>query len=162
MGPPIDGLRDSKLLTRRQREQLAAEIQISALALGLGWAMPAEIDELGLTAAISLAMQRAVDAITIEFNEIIIDGNFNFLPDDPRSKAIIKADLRMPVVSAASIIAKVARDNYMIEMAARYPVYGFDKHVGYGTALHRERLSLHGASSLHRRSFEPVRALLLR
>jgi ribonuclease HII len=157
---PISGLKDSKKLSKKQRARLASEIHVSALAVGIGWVQPAEVDEIGLSAAVGLAMQRALKQILVGYDEIIIDGNFNFLPDNPKAKAIIKADTSVPAVSAASIVAKVARDNFMAEISAKYPGYGFEKHVGYGTALHLEKLKLHGVSDLHRRSFKPVQALL--
>jgi ribonuclease HII len=105
-------------------------------------------------------MERALEQITVRYDELIIDGNLNFFPENPRARAVIKADDSVPAVSAASIVAKVARDNYMAEVAAEYPDYGFERHVGYGTALHLERLQLHGVSKLHRVSFKPVLALL--
>lgn len=155
------GLRDSKQLIKTRREALVPVIYEHALAYGLGWVTSAEIDELGLTAATSLAMRRAVDQLAaVAYDEIIIDGILNYLPDEPRARAVIKADATVPAVSAASIIAKVARDNYMVEIAAEYPDYGFEQHVGYGTRLHQERLKSHGISALHRRSFAPVKALL--
>lgn len=157
---PIPGLKDSKQLSKKQRERLAAEIEVQALAFGLGWVSPQEIDELGLTPAVGLAMLRALEQIEDFHDEIIIDGHFNFLSDNPKARAVIKADASVPAVSAASIIAKVARDDYMAKVASQHPNYGFDKHVGYGTALHQERLKLHGVCELHRRSFKPIRALL--
>jgi len=160
LGKPIAGLKDSKLLSKRQREKLAVEIELWALAFGIGWVEPAEVDEIGLSAAVGLAMQRALEQITLSYDEIIIDGNFNFLADNPKAKAIIKADNSVPAVSAASIIAKVARDQYMAGQAADYPGYGFERHVGYGTALHLEKLKLYGICDLHRRSFKPISALV--
>lgn len=157
---PIDGLADSKQLTRRERERLSNLIYDSALAIGLGWVTPAEIDSNGLTWAVQTAMSRAMAAIQLTYDEVIIDGHINYLPHEPTARAIIKADATVPAVSAASIVAKVARDNYMRQLPARYQTYGFDKHVGYGTALHRTQLQLHGVSDLHRRSFKPVRRLL--
>lgn len=156
------GLQDSKRLTKRQRQRLAAEIRVQAVAVGLGWVTAAEIDEIGVTEAVRIAMQRALREIRqtkADYDEIIIDGNINFLPEEPNVKTIIKADASVPAVSAASIIAKVARDEYMANIAAQFPEYGFDQHVGYGTALHLQMLKLHGVCELHRRSFKPIRVL---
>jgi ribonuclease HII len=153
-------LRDSKLLNKRQREAADTGIRQLAIAIGIGWVDAAAIDRIGLTFAVKLAMEQALRQITSLYDEIIVDGSYNFLADNPKARALIRADASVPAVSAASIVAKVARDNYMAEVSAEYPDYGFEQHVGYGTALHRERLTLYGASQLHRRSFKPVRALL--
>lgn len=157
---PIKGLKDSKKLTKKQREKLAAEIQIQAKAIGLGWVDAATLDKVGISTAVKMAMERALQQIAIRYDEVIIDGNLNFLSENPKARAVIKADDNIPTVSAASIVAKVARDSYMAEVADQYPDYGFPQHVGYGTALHLERLKLHGVSGLHRLSFKPVRALI--
>ncbi len=157
---PITGLKDSKLLSKKQRERLSAQIQAEALAIGLGWVDAETIDRVGITTAVKWAMQAALQQIAVDHDEVVIDGHVNFLAENPKTHAVIKADTKVPAVSAASIIAKVARDNYMAEVAVNYPDYGFDRHVGYGTALHLERLKLHGISQLHRRSFKPVRALI--
>jgi ribonuclease HII len=157
---PIVGLKDSKKLNKKQREILAVEIESRALAVGLGWVDPATLDKVGITTAVKRAMAEALEQIGVRYDEIIIDGNLNFFPDNPKARAVIKADGSVPAVSAASIIAKVARDNYMAEISSKYPGYGFERHVGYGTALHLERLKLHGISDLHRRSFKPVGALI--
>lgn len=156
----IAGLRDSKKLTKAQRQKLDAEIRVHAVAIGIGWVTPAEIDEIGLTAAVGLAMERAVAEIQEPYDEMIIDGNYNFLPTHAGSKCVIKADDTVPAVSAASIVAKVARDNYMSKVAKVYPGYAFENHVGYGTLLHRTALEEQGVCDLHRRSFAPIRALL--
>lgn len=157
---PILGLRDSKKLSKLQREKLAAQIYKQG-TVGLGWVEPHEIDEIGLAKAVELAMQRALAEVTQDFDEIIIDGNVNYFPYDPRAKAVIKADDSIPAVSAASIVAKVARDEYMATKAHElFPMYEFGKHVGYGTRLHIEMLKLHGVSSLHRKSYKPIMELL--
>jgi ribonuclease HII len=160
LAQPIEGLKDSKLLSKIQREKLAKVIYEQAQAVGLGWVDAATIDEHGLTRAVSLAMHQAVAQITDQYDRIIVDGNYNFLEDNPKAVTLIKADQSVMAVSAASIIAKVARDRYMAGLPAEYAEYGFDKHVGYGTALHLEKLKLHGVSDLHRRSFKPIIALL--
>jgi ribonuclease HII len=157
---PIPGLKDSKKLSKLQRTKLDLVIRDKAVAFGLGWVTAQEVDSLGLTEAVRLAMQRAVDAIQAPYDEIIIDGHINFLPDYPRSSCLIKADDLIPAVSAASIIAKVARDTYMAGIATEYPGYLFESHVGYGTKHHSDALRLLGLTPLHRRSFAPIRAML--
>lgn len=154
---PIDGLRDSKKLTKLRREKLT-KIILEQATVGLGWVWPAEIDKLGLTESVRLAMRRALEQIQTSYDEIIIDGSYNFFPDNPRAKAVVKADDSVPAVSAASIVAKVARDNYMAtEAHARFPGYEFGKHVGYGTALHIAKLKELGICELHRQSYKPIK-----
>lgn len=155
----IGGLKDSKELGKAQREGLAALIERNAYATALGWASSLEVDELGLSEATSLAMGRALELIKCRYDEVIIDGKFNFLADNPKCRAVIKADNSVSAVSAASIIAKVARDEHMRKLATDYPEYGFDRHVGYGTKLHIEMLRKHGACKLHRMSYKPVGVL---
>ena len=157
----IIGLKDSKKLSKKQREKLDAEIRISAVAFGLGWVPAEEIDKIGLTEAVRLAMQRAMEQITADYEQIIIDGDYNFLSGNPRSEAVIGADNTVPAVSAASIIAKVARDKYMADAALQFPGYGFEKHVGYGTAAHNLALKTLGLTNLHRRSFKPIQTFTL-
>ncbi|HSX05221.1 MAG TPA: ribonuclease HII [Candidatus Saccharimonadales bacterium] len=161
LGRPIAGLRDSKKLTKRQRERLAEELTQTAAAIGLGWVWPAEIDAHGLTWAVKTAMERALAQITIAYDEIIIDGNCNYLAPNPQARAIVKADDSVATVSAASIVAKVARDQYMAALGDEYAGYGFAKHVGYGTAAHRAALQLLGVSDIHRKSYKPIQALLV-
>jgi ribonuclease HII len=158
LAKPIFGLKDSKLLSKPQREKLDELIRLQAADLSIGWVSAAEVDELGLTNAVRLAMQRALAEITTSYDEIIIDGNYNFLADDPKARAMVKADMRVTSVSAASIIAKVARDQFMTNRAEAFPDYGFEKHVGYGTRLHQIKLTELGICELHRLSVKPVRA----
>jgi ribonuclease HII len=162
----IPGLKDSKKLTRTQREAFDVVIRKRALAVGLGWVAPDELDAVGLTEAVRRAMQRAVVEVMAQnpaCDEIIIDGNYNFLKEltgVPPIRCIIKADDTVPAVSAASIVAKVARDNYMRSIAKEYPGYGFEAHVGYATLAHRLALETLGTCALHRQSFAPIRAIL--
>jgi ribonuclease HII len=156
----IPGLRDSKKLSKRQRESLDAEIRVHSLDFGLGWVSPRELDSIGLNNAVKVAMERAIKEIKVTFDQIIIDGNINFLNQDPRSEAVIKADDSVPAVSAASILAKVARDKYMESAALKYPGFGFEKHVGYGTKYHMDALKLHGICELHRLSFKPINVIV--
>lgn len=158
LGQPIKGLKDSKKLSRLQRERWDAEIRIRAISFGLGWVDAVEVDQLGLTAAVRLAMERAFAQIQGAYQRIIIDGDLNFLAHNPLSEAMVRADDTVPAVSAASIIAKVARDRYMAQMSLQFPAYGFEKHVGYGTAAHRAAIQAHGLTDLHRRSFKPIAA----
>lgn len=160
LGHTIPGLTDSKLLSKTRRAALAQQIEKEALAIGLGWVDAATIDKIGLTKAVTMAMGQALEQIKVAYDEVIIDGHLNFLEGNPKTKALIKADAAIPSVSAASIIAKVARDGYMANLDKQYSHYGFEKHVGYGTALHLEKLRQHGVSDLHRRSFKPIAALL--
>lgn len=161
---PISGLRDSKKLTKLQREKLDLIIRKKAIAFGLGWATVEEIDQAGLTQAVRWAMERALDALSAAYegviDEIIIDGNYNFLATTPLTRCVIKADDSVPAVSAASIIAKVARDAFMKNAADMYPGYHFERHVGYSTQAHLLALQDKGICELHRRSFAPVRAAL--
>jgi len=158
-GAQIGGLTDSKKLTKKQREKLDLEIREKAAGFGLGWVDAATIDEIGLSKALVLATKQAVEQIKTPYSEIIIDGTVNFLAETSKGEYVTtmkKADLLVPCVSAASIIAKVARDNYMTEQAKLYEGYGFEKHVGYGTAAHMAAIDKLGITPLHRLSFKPL------
>lgn len=159
----IPGLADSKKLSAKRRTLLAAEISEKAAGVGLGWVHADEIDALGLSAALKLATRRAVEQITVPYHEIIIDGTINFLAGTSKEayvSVLPKADALIESVSAASIVAKVARDTWMAEQDDVYPGYGFASHVGYGTAAHRAALDTHGVTPLHRRSFAPIAAIM--
>jgi ribonuclease HII len=158
-GVEIEGLTDSKKLSKKRRDELDIVIKKQADGYGLGWVDASEIDEIGLSAALVLATRRAVERIKVPYHEIIIDGTINFLKGTSKASYVTtlkKADLLIPSVSAASIIAKVARDNYMIEQGKLYPKYKFSSHVGYGTAAHRAAIEEHGVTPLHRLSFAPL------
>ena len=153
---PIDGLTDSKKLSEKKRLALEPLIKENALAWGIGWASPEEIDELNIRQANHLAMRRAVQAMGHTPSAIIIDGN-DVPADLPcPARAIIKGDLTEPVISAASILAKTARDRLMKELDAAHPGYGFAAHKGYGTKAHSEALARLGPCAIHRMSFKPV------
>jgi len=155
----IDGLTDSKKLSAARRLELAEEIYENAAAIGLGWVHASELDEIGMSASLVEATKRALVQIAAPYHEIIIDGTVNFLKDTtkgPYVTTLKKADLLITSVSAASIVAKVARDQFMEEQALLYPEYGFESHVGYGTAKHRAAIEALGVTPLHRLSFAPL------
>ncbi len=156
----IDGLKDSKQLSPKKRVKLDEIIRTEAEAIGIGWVPSYEIDELGLAEATRRAFVLAYKDINVVVDEIIIDGNINFLPNESNARAVIGADRKFPAVMAASIVAKVARDEYMVEMSAKYPGYGFESHKGYGTAVHKKAIDELGITPLHRRSFKPIAKLL--
>lgn len=152
-------LMDSKKLTAKARLLLVDKIKSGAVAWALGEASVAEIDKINILQASLLAMRRAVDALTIKPEMVLVDGNK--LPVwDYAARAIIKGDQTEPTISAASIIAKVARDQMLVELDAQYPEYGFAKHKGYGTKAHMLALQEHGPCPWHRKSFAPVRNCL--
>ncbi|WP_447079012.1 ribonuclease HII [Shewanella algae] len=156
---PISGLNDSKKLSEKKRNALYEEILAKALAVSVGRASPAEIDELNILHATMLAMQRAVAGLKVRPEKVLVDGNRT--PDfGLPSAAVVKGDGLIPVISAASIIAKVTRDREMAELDSRHPEYGFAAHKGYPTKAHFEALSQHGVLPEHRRSFRPVREWL--
>lgn len=156
---PIEGLRDSKKLTEAKRDMLAPLIKQHALAWAIAEASEEEIDKLNILQASMLAMRRAVEALSTVPTLVLIDGN-RCPVMKIQSIAVIGGDDKVDAISAASILAKTARDAALVLLHQRYPEYCFDQHKGYGTALHLERLRAHGPSPVHRRSFAPVRALL--
>lgn len=158
-GSEIPGLTDSKKLSAKRRSEFASLIRKRAKGIGLGWVSAENIDKYGLSHALKIAAKLALEEIKVEYDEIIIDGTLKLIEDD-RVTTMKQADLLVPTVSAASIVAKVARDYYMREVAHKeLPNYMFDKHVGYGTAAHLAALKTHGTSKLHRLSFAPVKAI---
>jgi ribonuclease HII len=154
-----DGLDDSKRLSERQREWLVPRIEATALCWSVAWASAAEIDQLNILQAALLAMRRAVTALELCPTLVLVDGNRcpQGLPCPAR--AIVGGDALEPAISAASILAKVARDHAMQRLHQIHPDYGFDRHKGYPTKAHLEALRLHGPCVEHRRSFGPVRLL---
>ena len=152
----IPGLADSKKLTSEQREILAAQIRRQATYIGLGWASHKIIDKFGLTVALRRAAKQALRAFPRDYQQILLDGNFNYI-GFKRVTTIIKGDDKEPIISAASIIAKVARDRYMYAISRNYPQYGFERHVGYGTLFHRNAIKKLGPSKIHRMSWTPLR-----
>lgn len=158
-GAEIPGLTDSKKLTKKRREALVPLIKEQASAWALGWASARELDELGMSEALRLATRRAVEQIKVPYSEIIIDGTINFLADTGKGRYVTclpKGDLLVPSISAASILAKVARDDYMAEQDFIYPGYNFKSHAGYGVKAHREAIEKLGVCELHRLSFAPL------
>lgn len=156
---PIIGLTDSKKLSDKKRELLFAEIKEKALAFAIGRASPTEIDQLNILHATMLAMQRAVEGLAIQPEFVFIDGNRCPQLDMP-SEAIVKGDLRVAEVSAASILAKVTRDREMVELDKLYPEYGFAKHKGYPTKAHFAAIERLGVIAEYRKSFKPVKKVL--
>jgi Ribonuclease HII len=156
---PIEGLGDSKKLSEKKRLLLAQEIKQKALAWSLGRAEPAEIDDLNILHATMLAMQRAIKSLKIRPHFVLVDGNR--IPDlDIPTQAIVKGDSLVPEISAASILAKVARDAEMLALDKQFPQYAFAQHKGYPTKLHLQKLAEFGVLPQHRRSFAPVRKLM--
>lgn len=161
-------LTDSKKLTAAKRESLYDKIKQGALASATGWVTSTEIDEIGISESLRLACRRAVKQIQeakVPFSEIIIDGTMNFLVGTPLEKYVStlkKGDLLVKEISAASIVAKVERDRYMIALSKKYPGYGFEKHMGYGTGLHQKMMEELGLTPEHRKSFRPVQEIWVR
>jgi ribonuclease HII len=155
----IEGLKDSKLLSEGRRSFLRREIESKATDWAIAFASVEEIDQLNILQASLLAMQRAVEQLQVRPDEAWIDGN-RCPKLACRAKAFVQGDKLHPVISAASILAKTARDAEMLEMHARFPEYGFDRHKGYPSPEHLASLERHGPCAIHRRSFAPVRMLL--
>ena len=155
----IDGLTDSKKISPEKRKQLAGEIKKECICWAVGMGSVEEIDTVNILRSTLLAMKRAIESLTVTPTRVLVDGNQ--LPDiDLPAQAIVKGDLLEPAISAASIIAKVTRDNLMHEYGNEFPEYGFERHAGYGTAYHLQALRQHGACSIHRRSFSPVQDVI--
>ncbi len=161
----VNELKDSKKLTAKKRKALSEIILAEAVGTGLGWVTPTEIDELGIIGALRLATRKAIKELqekNVKCSKIIIDGNINFLSGTKFEKittTLIKGDNLIKEISAASIIAKVARDEYMIALGAEFPGYGFEKNVGYGTKAHIEAINTLGLTSEHRLSYEPCKSI---
>lgn len=153
---PIAGLNDSKKLSEKKREKLFIEIQEKALAWAIAEASPAEIDELNILQASLLAMRRAVEALQVQPDQVLVDGNK--IPQGllMPCEAVVGGDALHAEISAASILAKVTRDRQMLELDQKFPQFGFAKHKGYPTKAHFEAIALHGVTTEHRRSFGPV------
>ncbi len=156
---PIMGLADSKKLSEKRRDALALEIRQRATAWAIAEASVEEIDALNILRASLLAMKRAVQALVVQPQEVWADGLYCPETGLP-SRAIVKGDSTVPAISAASILAKTARDEFMLRLDEQYPQYGFAVHKGYPTAAHLAALHEHGVSIVHRRSFRPVKELL--
>ena len=158
-GKRIEGLDDSKKLSRRRRRELFEQIRSEALAFGIGTASPEEIDRINILEATRLAFQRAFEGLQQRPDYVLLDYiklPWLRLPH----QAFARGESISASVAAASILAKEARDLYMEEVARKFPQYGFDRHMGYGTAAHQQALLEHGPCPLHRRSFKPVKKLL--
>jgi ribonuclease HII len=156
---PIEGLMDSKKLSEKKRNSLSEQIKEYAIAWSIGRASPEEIDTLNILHATMLAMQRAVDGLSVKPDFVLVDGNrcpsFGSQGEIP-SQAVVKGDARVNEISAASILAKVVRDNEMIELDKLHPEYGFAQHKGYPTKVHLENIIIHGVLDCYRQSFKPV------
>jgi ribonuclease HII len=160
MAVTIDGLDDSKKLSEKKRQTLAEEIKQKALAWSVVSISPQQIDEMNILQASLFAMKTAAEDLTVRPDHVFVDGNKTLIDCFCDNTAIIKGDSRVAEISAASILAKVERDAQMLELHKQYPEYGFDKHKGYPTKVHREILNEIGPCPEHRRSYAPVRDAL--
>lgn len=149
----IEGVDDSKKLSEKKREKLYDEIIEKALSYSVVFVEPEKIDEINIRQATHLAMQKAIDELDIKPDFLLVDGNDKIPFIGVECDYIIKGDLKFECIAAASIVAKVTRDRYMVEMDEKYPQYGFAKHKGYGTKLHMEAIREYGLTPLHRRTF---------
>ncbi|MDD5404510.1 MAG: ribonuclease HII [Sulfuricella sp.] len=156
---PIDGLADSKKLSEKKRDFLALQIREYALAWGIASVSAEEIDRINILQASLLAMRRAVEKLALVPSEVAVDG-LHCPPLAMPTRAVVKGDSLVAEISAASILAKTARDAEMLELHQLYPYYGFDRHKGYPTADHLAAIARHGVTPIHRRSFGPVRKAL--
>ena len=157
----LSGIGDSKALSEKRREILFERIQKESLAWAVGWASAEEIDRINILQATFLAMRRALGSIEGHFASVAVDGNRPIKELSSPQRTIVKGDAKVKAIGAASILAKVSRDHYMLELHAKYPEYDFARHKGYPTPEHMQALRLHGPCPEHRRSFSPVAQLLL-
>lgn len=160
MNNPVDGLADSKQLSEKSRNRLASLVCERALAWAVASASVEEIDDMNILQASLLAMRRAIEALSLRPDEVLVDGTHCPRIAGP-VRAVIQGDRTVAAISAASILAKTARDAEMLRLHSHYPQYGLDRHKGYPTAAHLMALRTHGVSDIHRRSFAPVRNLLI-
>lgn len=156
----IDGVNDSKKLSAKRRIELDRLIRRHATAVGIGWVSAAEVDQLGLSAAVTLSGQRALAGLEADFDLVLLDGSQNYLAGIHPSATLIKGDSILPPVAAGSIIAKVARDRYMTQLDRTDSRHQFGLHKGYGTAAHMAALAKHGVSNHHRLSYKPLKKYL--
>lgn len=166
-GHPIEGLTDSKKITEKKRDTLAAEVKAHALAWAIASSSVEEIDEINILQASLLAMKRAIEGMQLAFSDILTTQSIHVQVDGNKCpkillpcEAIVKGDSKVQAISAASILAKTARDAELYALDKQYPVYGFAQHKGYPTKAHMALLQEHGVSPVHRRSYAPVRRLL--
>lgn len=160
----IDGLRDSKLLTPQARERLIPIIQGVAVSWAIGVVEVSELDQIGLAASLGLAAQRAIEQLSIQPATVLVDGKYPYRGFSINQQPIVGGDATIPCISAASVIAKVLRDQMMVDLhrrEAHIESFRFDLNKGYPSVLHRQALATHGPSTHHRRSFAPIRALLV-